>query len=129
MRPRGMLYRPCSPIHPNMNATAPPPLATFPSAAASAAVPARTNSMAVLSLVFGILSWSLLPVVAGVVAIITGHMARRQLKQPSFDGESGDGLAVAGLILGYLSVLLALFAGLMVLLIMAGVFGLMAWQL
>jgi len=36
--------------------------------------------------------------IGAIVAIITGHMARRQIKQT---GEAGDGLAFIGLILGY----------------------------
>ena len=62
----------------------------------------RTNSMAVASLVCGIgqiFFWFL----AGIPAIVFGHVARRQIRET---GEGGDGLALAGLILGYLGVLL-----------------------
>jgi len=37
-----------------------------------------------------------------VVAIITGHMARRQIKT-SLGRQTGDGIATAGLVLGYLN--------------------------
>ena len=37
---------------------------------------APTSSLAVTSLVFGILSWCVLPFVGAIVAIICGHMAR-----------------------------------------------------
>lgn len=50
-----------------------------------------TNTMAILSLVFAFVFWPL--------AILFGHMARKQIART---GESGDGLAVAGLVLGYL---------------------------
>ncbi len=61
-----------------------------------------TNTMAIVSLISGIVSWFALPLLAGVVAIITGHMARNQIRA-SFGREGGDGLALVGLILGYLN--------------------------
>jgi hypothetical protein len=62
----------------------------------------RTNSMAVAAMVCGIgqiFFWFL----AGVPAIVFGHIARRQIRET---GEAGDGLALAGLIMGYVGVLL-----------------------
>jgi hypothetical protein len=59
---------------------------------------APTNSLAIVSLVAGILSWVLCPIIAAIVAVITGHIARRQMR---YSGESGGGLALAGLVLGY----------------------------
>lgn len=59
-----------------------------------------TNSLAIVSLVSGIVSWFAIPLLGAIVAIITGHMARSQIKQSY---ESGDGLAIVGLILGYLN--------------------------
>ena len=62
----------------------------------------RTNSMAVASMVCGIgqiFFWFL----AGVPAIVFGHIARRQIRET---GEAGDGMALAGLIMGYVGVLL-----------------------
>ncbi len=64
-----------------------------------------TNGMAITSLVCGITSF-----VVGVTfipAIIFGHIAQRQIRRT---GERGDGLALAGLILGYVGG--ALFFGL-----------------
>ena len=58
-----------------------------------------TNSLAVVSLVSAIVSWFLCPLVGGIVAVITGHMAHGQVKR---SGESGAGLATAGLVLGYI---------------------------
>jgi len=66
-------------------------------------VRSATNSLAVVSLVAGIISWFMCPFVGGIVAVITGHVARSQLKR---SGEGGGGLATAGLILGYLHVAL-----------------------
>ncbi|MDO5506091.1 MAG: DUF4190 domain-containing protein [Pseudoxanthomonas suwonensis] len=102
-----------------MHAPLPPPSAT-------AATPGPTNVLAVLSLVAGILGWSLLPVIGGIVAIITGHVARGQLARAA-GRESGDGLALAGLILGYLSLaLLAAAIAFFVLLLFGGA-GLLYW--
>jgi len=70
--------------------------------------------MAVASLVCGIgqiFFWFL----AGVPAIVFGHVARRQIRQT---GEAGSGMATAGLALGYVGVL----APIVVLLIIAVVF-------
>jgi peptidyl-prolyl cis-trans isomerase B (cyclophilin B) len=54
----------------------------------------RTNGLAIASLVLGICGFALLPV-------IFGHIA---LKQIRVRGEGGSGLAIAGLVLGYLGV-------------------------
>jgi hypothetical protein len=57
----------------------------------------RTNSSAIAALVCGIIQFCLPP--AGLVAIVLGHQARRQIRRT---GESGYGIATAGLVLGYL---------------------------
>ncbi len=71
------------------------------------AVARPTNSLAIVSLVAGIGSYVVVPVIGAIVAIITGHMARGQIRQT---GEGGSGLALAGLILGYLHLALAIIA-------------------
>jgi hypothetical protein len=56
----------------------------------------------VVSLVFGILSWCVLPFIGAIVAIICGHLARGEIRRSPPDNHTeGDGLAVAGLVLGY----------------------------
>ena len=70
-------------------------------------VVAPTNSLALVSLVAGIASFVVCPVIGAIVAIITGHMARGQIRRT---GESGNGLAVAGLVLGYVHIALAVLA-------------------
>ncbi|WP_426699977.1 DUF4190 domain-containing protein [Rhodanobacter sp. Col0626] len=61
-----------------------------------------TSSLAVVSLVFGILSWCLLPFIGAIVAVICGHMARGEIRRSPIDNPiEGDGMAVAGLVLGY----------------------------
>ncbi len=66
----------------------------------------RTSTLAVVSLVFGILSWCLLPFIGAIVAIICGHMARSEIRLAPVDARlEGDGLAIAGLVLGYVHLL------------------------
>lgn len=65
--------------------------------------PRQTSALAVFSLVMGIASWTVLPFVASIVAIITGHMARAEIRRRPHELE-GDGLAVTGLVLGWLNV-------------------------
>jgi hypothetical protein len=60
-----------------------------------------TSTLAVVSLVFGIATWLVLPLVGAVVAIVCGHLARGEIRRTPPPGMDGDGLALAGLILGY----------------------------
>ena len=57
------------------------------------ATAAKTNVLAIVSLVTSILGLSL-------VGIITGHIGLCQIKKT---GEAGSGLAIAGLVIGYVS--------------------------
>lgn len=62
----------------------------------------RTNTMALVSLIAGIASWVVAPVAASIVAVICGHVARKQIRST---GEDGDGMAVLGLVLGYVNLI------------------------
>lgn len=73
----------------------------------------RTSVAAVLSLVFGILTWFALPLVGAVIAVICGHVARAEIRH-SGGAVDGDGLAVAGLVLGWLNLALAVLVALVV---------------
>ncbi|WP_434031297.1 DUF4190 domain-containing protein [[Pseudomonas] boreopolis] len=66
-------------------------------------VPRQTSTLAVVSLVAGILGWTLLPFIGSIGAIITGHLARAEIRREPQRLE-GEGLALGGLILGWLSV-------------------------
>ena len=68
-----------------------------------------TSPLAIISLVSGILGWTLLPLLGSIVAVITGHMARGEIRRAP-ERLEGDGLAIGGLILGYASILMAVFA-------------------
>jgi len=78
----------------------------------------KTPGIAIASLVCGILSWVCLGLLAAIPAVITGHLALGKIKR-SAGALAGRGLAIAGLLLGYTSivamiVLLVLFFALMV---------------
>jgi hypothetical protein len=63
------------------------------------------STAALVSLIFGILSWVLLPVIGPIVAVVAGHMARAEIR--SSNGQvGGGGMALAGLVLGYLQIAL-----------------------
>lgn len=82
-------------------------------------LPMETNSLAVISFISGLLSWFLLPIIGPVVAIITGHMAKSEIrKHPGV--YTGDGLATAGLILGYIQVALGILTICMIALFIIG---------
>jgi thiol:disulfide interchange protein len=66
----------------------------------------RTSSLAIVSLVFGILTWCVLPFLGAIVAIVCGHLARSEIRRASAAPVEGDGMAVAGLVLGYLHLVL-----------------------
>ena len=76
-----------------------------------------TNSLAVASLAFGIASWFVCPFIGGVLAVIFGHVARGQIRRT---GEGGGGLAIAGLILGYLHLAFAIVVGFIWLVLLGG---------
>jgi hypothetical protein len=59
-----------------------------------------TSGVAVASLICGIAEFFTLGI-AAVPAVILGHVARANIKRT---GERGDGLAIAGLVLGYLGI-------------------------
>jgi Domain of unknown function (DUF4190) len=82
--------------------------------------PAKTTlGLAITSLVLGVLSPLCCSVVTGIPAVICGHIARSKIKKdPTLQGE---GLAIAGLVLGYISIALTL-VGLLTLAPMVGKF-------
>jgi len=73
----------------------------------------HTNGLAVTSLVLGIVSWFawfIIPLLPGLLlaplGIIFGHLARGQIARSGGD-QTGEGLALAGLIVSYIHVALA----------------------
>jgi Domain of unknown function (DUF4190)/zinc-ribbon domain len=74
---------------------------TGPSTAVAAAAPAKANGMATTSLVLGIAGIFL--GILSVVAVALGYAARRQI-DASGGTQGGRGMAVAGIVLGWIGV-------------------------
>jgi len=66
--------------------------------------PSIGNGLAVTSLVFGIIGFCL-PIIGGLVAIVTGILGLSRTKDPRVGGR---GLAIAGLVLGCVSIVVSL---------------------
>ena len=64
--------------------------------------PKPNSTLAIVSLIAGILGFvQIVPIIGPIVAVITGHMAKNEIRN-SMGQLGGDGMATAGLILGYL---------------------------
>ena len=84
-----------------------------------------TSALAIISLVAGILGWVVAPIVAALVAVVCGHLARSEIRREP-GRLDGDGLAVAGLVLGYANLALAAAIVLAAVLFFGGLVGLAA---
>lgn len=69
--------------------------------------PAPASGMAVASFVCSLLGITLLPLIGSLLGVILGHIALGQIRR-SMGRQGGKGLAVAGLVLGYLVMAAAL---------------------
>ena len=65
----------------------------------------KTNTMALVSLIAGILGLTLFPFLGSIAAVITGNIARKEIVA-SAGAETGDGMAMAGVIMGWIGVAL-----------------------
>ena len=78
--------------------------------------PAETSPLAIASLATGIATWLILPLVGAIAAVVTGHLAKKQIRRDP-ERVTGTGLATAGLVLGYAQLgvvlLIAIMAGIM----------------
>ena len=80
----------------------------------------RTSGTAIASLVFGILSWCVLPIIGAVLAVILGHSAHNEIRRAPPGTIDGDGLAIAGLILGWAHIVLFIMAIMLVFFFLGG---------
>jgi hypothetical protein len=64
-----------------------------------------SSTLAIVSLVSAILGFTFVPVVGTIVALVTGYMARSETRSLP-PRASGDGLATAGIIMGWIQVAL-----------------------
>ena len=78
---------------------------TIPSITGNASQP-KTPALAIWSLVLGILSLMCFSIFAAIPGVICGHKALSKIKQSS-GTLTGQGLAIAGLVTGYLGILWA----------------------
>jgi hypothetical protein len=63
----------------------------------------KTNTMALISLIAGILGLTLFPFLGSIVAVITGNIGRKEIAA-SAGAETGDGMALAGVVMGWIGV-------------------------
>lgn len=84
----------------------------------------RTSTLAVVSLIAGLLAWfpPVLPMVGAVIAVVCGHVARAEIRRAPPGSVVGEGMALAGLLLGWIQlVAFVLMAILFMFALMAGV--------
>ncbi|MFN2300038.1 MAG: DUF4190 domain-containing protein [Anaerolineales bacterium] len=75
-----------------------------------------TSGLAVTSLILGVLSWIGMPLLGGIAAVIAGHVARNDIRKAA-GRVGGDGMALAGIVLGYANIAL----GVLIFLCIAGI--------
>jgi hypothetical protein len=68
-----------------------------------------TNGMAIASLILGIGGLTVVPLIGSILAIILGNMARKEIHARP-DESSGEGMAKAGLVMGWIGVGLTVLA-------------------
>ena len=88
----------------------------------------RTSSLAVVSLIFGILAYVFLPGSGALVAVFCGHAARSEIRRAPPGSIDGDGLALAGLILGWVQLALVVIAIGIFILVLVGAVALSGWH-
>lgn len=63
----------------------------------------KDSTMALLSMIFGIAAYLILPGIGALAAVILGHLGKSEIKK-SAGMLKGNGMATAGLILGYIQI-------------------------
>jgi hypothetical protein len=61
------------------------------------------SSMAIVSLVAGILGITFFPLLGSIVALITGYAAQKEIRE-SAGALGGEGMATAGLVMGWIGI-------------------------
>ncbi len=69
----------------------------------------QMSGFAIASLICGIASWVLFFFIGGILAVVLGHLARREIRRTQ-GWKRGNGLALSGLIIGYLNILASIIA-------------------
>lgn len=65
-----------------------------------------TSTLAIVSLIAGILGFAGFPIIGSIIAIVTGMMARQETRSEP-PRASGDGMATAGIVMGWIQIALA----------------------
>lgn len=104
-------------------ASVPPASQPAPAYGAAGSAPAygqptgqKTNTLAIVSLVASIAGLVILWGIGSIAGVICGHISLGQIKKT---GEQGRGMAVAGLIVGYVGIALAIIGVIIVIAIFA----------
>jgi hypothetical protein len=84
--------------------------------------PVSTSGWAIFSLIAGLLAWLGVFGLGGLAAVIAGYVAKGQIRE-SGGRLAGDGLATAGLVLGWLNLAFAVFGLCLFVLMFAGIIG------
>jgi hypothetical protein len=66
-----------------------------------------SSTMAIISLIAGILGFTAVPILGGIVALVTGYAARKETRATP-PTASGDGMATAGIVMGWIQMALAI---------------------
>ena len=88
----------------------------------SSYAPTQNSTLAIISLISGILSFFLVPLLGAIVAIITGHLAKKEIRE-SAGRLTGSEMATIGLVLGYINLVLMGLSICCILLMVLGVIG------
>lgn len=83
---------------------------------------ARTSVWAVISLISGIANFIVLPFFGAIAALISGYIAKDEIKKSNGNVE-GDGIAKAGVILGWLGVAFSVLTFCLTVLTIVGLIG------
>jgi len=65
----------------------------------------QTSGMAIGSLIASIMGLCIIPIIGGIVGLILGYIAKKQIRE-SVGTLTGEGLATAGIIIGWIQVAL-----------------------
>lgn len=87
--------------------------------------PQETSAWSIVSLIGGIASFTILPFLGSIAALVAGYAAKKEIRE-SNGRLTGDGLATAGLIMGWVNVALGVLAACLVVLMLTGVIGSLA---
>lgn len=81
----------------------------------------QTSTLAVISLISGIASFFIVPFLGAIAAVITGNMAKKEIRQ-SGGRMTGESMATWGMILGWVNIAFAVIGLCLGLLAILGVF-------